>query len=170
MPKVIAGLSVLSGRRGNVSDPLGPLGGPGWPLPPSPCSSGARRADICCLAVFTSGPFWRKEFRILVLESSWPPGPKEGSRECFKARLRNSLSGGPEPAIPSLLFHWQVPRPVWFSLEAFLGTQLPQEMPGTGTTQAACAPSSEAKSRSLLFMSPPLAAQMGRGGPVSWEA
>ena len=99
----------------------------------------------------------------------WPSGPREGSREHFKVRLRNSLGRVPEAAVSSLLFHWQVSRLVWFSLEAFLGTQLPREMPGTGIMQAACAPSSEGKSRSLLFMPPPLVAQAGREGAIRWE-
>lgn len=49
----------------------------------------------------------------------------KGRRELFKVHLQNSLSGVPELGFSSLLIHWQVLRLVWFSLEAFLGMQLP---------------------------------------------
>lgn len=101
--------------------------------------------------------------------ASWPHGLSEGRRELFKVHVQPSLSGVPELGFSSLLLHWQVSSLVWFSLEAFLGIQLPRETPVTGMTQAGRPPRSEDSAQALVSLPHTPAAQTGLEGAVRWE-
>lgn len=127
LPKVIAGFSILSRIRGKASDPQELRAGPHWP---PTCVSLASGVLSAVTAVFPSaclGCLGR--VRIPVPENPWLHGLRKGRRELFKVHPQNSLGGVPVLSFSSLLFHWQVASPVWFSLEAFLGMQLPRETP-----------------------------------------